>query len=569
MRTRKELYRTTPTIYRCELKVCPNCEQSLVEMPYLNGLKTVQTMSQVMTIAYRPKGCITSACDGHEMRWPSAAWQQIAPKYSTYGYDVIAQIGWERQKSHLRFKAIQKNLSGRIQISEAHVRYEYHQRYLPLLACDERRHLVELQELARRIGLILTLDGLMPEGGEPQLWVVRELLSGRTLRSGWMSCQDETAFVEFLQPIADLQLRVQAVLSDKQRGLLPAVATVFPGAYHGFCQLHYLDNAAEAVAEADEQMKISLRQEVRAEVGDLIRQKQAEKPLVLTVTGLIPSPNPTPAPVSTAVLPPNRGEVVKQEQETVVQAILSRVRYLLTLKGRPPFRLAGIEMYARLQEMVACVQELLQHRPEPRLSQLQTGLQRALQTVDPEYAELSQCAKWLATLAEVLDPEGKPARTGEQVRKEWENCLTLIAAEGMASPRLQTFSDKIRKVSQSYAPGLFYTYDIPGLPRTNNGRESEFRDLRRRLLSTTGQVGAVKRLLQREGAWELIPGPSSLPETVAALSQVERNEFLQEQQRVQTHRARFKLHTRSVRQSETQLRKLVQRWKALPPVNSP
>ncbi|MBM3145514.1 MAG: transposase [Chloroflexi bacterium] len=569
MRTRKELYQTRPIIYKCELESCPHCEQPLVEMPYLNGLKTVQTMNQVMTIAYRPKSCDHSTCDGQAMRWPSAAWQQIAPKYSTYGYDVIAQIGWERQKSNLRFEAIQQNLSGRIQISEAHVRYQYHQRYLPLLACHERQHLVELQELARRFGLILTMDGLMPEGGEPQLWVVRELLSGRTLRSGWMSCQDEAAFVEFLQPIADLQLRVKAVLSDKQRGLLPAVATVFPKAYHGFCQLHYLDNAAEAVAEADEQMKISLRQGVRAEVGDLIRQKQAEKPLVLTVTGLIPSPTPTPAPVSTAVPLPNTGEDVKQEQEKVVQAILSRVRYLLTLKGRPPFRLAGIEMYARLQEMIACVQELLQHCPEPRLSQLLIGLQRAIQAVHSEYAELSQGAKWLTDLAKALDPEGKPARTGEQVRKEWESSLARIAAEGMASPRLQTFSNKIRKVSQSYAPGLFYTYDIPGLPRTNNARESEFRDLRRRLLSTTGQVGAVKRLLQREGAWKLIPGPSSLPETGAALSQVERYEFLQEQQRVQTHRARFKLHTRSIRQSETQLRKLVQRWKALPHANSP
>ena len=564
MRTHKELYRTEAKIYKSEIEVCPHCEQELKEMPYLNGLKTVQTMSEVKTIAYRPKRCVNIACAGYDLRWPSAAWQQIAPKYSTYGYDVIAQIGWERQKGGLCFEAIQKNLLGRIQISEAHVRYEYHERYLPLLACDERRHLAELQELAKGDGLILTMDGLMPEGGEPQLWVVRELLSGWTLRSGWMSCQDEKAFVEFLQPIADLRLPVKAVLSDKQRGLLPAVGMVFPGVRHAYCQLHYLDNAAEAIAKADEQMKISLRQEVRTEAGDLIRQKQAEKPLVLTVTGMIPSPT---VPVST--LPPNTDETVDQEQDKVVQAVLSRVRYLLTLKGRPPFRLAGIEMYARLQETVACLDELLQHRPEPRLSRLQIGLQQALQTVEPEYAELSQGAKWLTTLAEVLDPQGKPARTGQQVRQEWENCLALIATEAKASPRLQVFSSKICKVSQSYAPGLFHTYDIPDLPRTNNARESEFRDLRHRLLSTTGQRGAVKRLLQREGAWELIPGPSSLPETITALSQIDRNEFLQELQRVQTHRARFNLHTRSVKQSEVQLRKLVQRWKALPSGNSP
>ena len=62
MRTPSGLYRTTPTVYRCELKQCPQCEQELEEMSYLNGLKMVQMMSQVATIAYRPKVCSNAAC---------------------------------------------------------------------------------------------------------------------------------------------------------------------------------------------------------------------------------------------------------------------------------------------------------------------------------------------------------------------------------------------------------------------------------------------------------------------------------------------------------------------------
>jgi hypothetical protein len=145
-----------------------------------------------------------------------------------------------------------------------------------MLACDEREHLSELKILGRQGGLLLDLDGLMPEGGEAQLWCVRELRTGWTLRSGWMKSQDETAFVEFLQPIAALGLPVTAVMSDKQRTVLLAVAKVFPNALHGFCQFHYLDNAAEPIAAADEQMKIELRQGVRSAVGDLIRQKKAD-----------------------------------------------------------------------------------------------------------------------------------------------------------------------------------------------------------------------------------------------------------------------------------------------------
>lgn len=561
MRTQSGLYRTTPIIYKCELNHCPQCEQELVEMNYLNGLKTVQTMSQVSTIAYRPKRCSDAGCASSEVSWPSATWQQVAPKYSIYGYDVIAQIGWERQKGRAHFEAIYSNLSGRLRISESQVRYLYHQRYLPLLACHERQHFTELEELARRCGLLLTLDGLMPEGGEPQLWIIRELQTGWTLRSGWMNCQNETAFIEFLQPIAALNLSVKAVMSDKQRALLSAVKVVFPDALHGFCQFHYLDNAAEPIAEADEQMKIELRQTVRAEVGDLIRQKQAEKSPAAVVTGIIPSPVPV---VSTQTAPLEPKVLAERERQDIVQDLLSRVRYLLTLKGRPPFRLAGIEMFTRLQEVVACLQELLQHQPEAQLLELQAGLQKALTATRPEYDELCQAAQWLADLADVLDPDGKPARTTEQVRAEWNACLTRIETQGQSSLRLQEFSAKIRKVSLSYAPGLFHTYDVPGLPRTNNNCESEFRGLRRRLSSTTGQVGATKRLLLREGAWELIPGPGSLAETIAAISHVEYDQFLQERQRVRIHRAPFRLHTRSVKQSQAQLQKLIQRWKALP-----
>ena len=137
------------------------------------------------------------------------------------------------------------------------------------------------------------------------------------------------------------------------------------------------------------------------------------------------------------------------------------------------------------------------------------------------------------------------------------------------TPRLTKWSVAIERVSESYAPGLFDTYDIPGLPRTNNERESEFRDLRRRLLVTTGQIGAVKRILLREGAWELIPGLSSWSETVAALSQVDPEALRQERERVQIHRARFRLHTRSVKRSKAQLTQLTRRWKALPTANGP
>jgi len=41
-----------------------------------------------------------------------------------------------------------------------------------------------------------------------------------------------------------------------------------------------------------------------------------------------------------------------QQQDEIVKVLQQRIRYLLTLKGCPSFRLAGIEMYERLSEVL-------------------------------------------------------------------------------------------------------------------------------------------------------------------------------------------------------------------------
>jgi hypothetical protein len=566
MRTCREYYPEKPIVYACELGKCPECNEAM-QVAYTSGAKTVQTMAGVLTIAQQAKCCPNEDCGRRGKPCKSARWERMAPYHCTYGYDVIAQIGWLRQTHYERFAAIWSILRPRLQISEAEVRHLYHERYLPLLACHERGYGEYLQQVSKQIGLILSLDGLAPEGGEPQLWVVRELQTGLTLRSGWLSQQDESTFVNFLQPLAEAKLRVVAVISDKQRGLEPAIPSVFRDAKHALCQSHYLKNAAAPVAEVDEAMKVNLRQTVRAEVGALIRCEKVENPGVLTVTGLLPSPvsQPTADEVQPACLP---GQPALPEQAAIVQDLLRRVRYLLTLKGRPPFRLAGLEMVERLTQVKTCLDTLLDHRTDPRLVTLGHGVQTALLAVQTDYLEVRQAANWLEHIGYILDPEDKPNRSGAEVRQALFAYLDDVQSESQASPRLRILAQKIHQTSLNYTPGLFHCYDVPGLPRTNNDRESESRDLNHRLLSTTGQKGLVKRILQREGAWEMLPRPASLPDTVNALSQVNPQDFSQERQRLRDHRSRFRLHTRSAKRSQAQLKRLELRWKALPPTDT-
>ncbi|MCA1807525.1 MAG: transposase [Actinobacteria bacterium] len=508
-------------------------------------------MSEVITIAQRPKWCVNVKCAESNKMIRSVRWQQVAPIWCTYGYDVIAQIGWQRQMQRQTFSEVHLDLQASVRISETQVRAMYTDRYLALLACHERQQMEQLKTIASQNGLWLSLDGLAPEGGEAQLWLVRELQSGVTLRCGWMSQQDQTAFENFLQPIAKLGLPVTVVMSDKQRGLVPAVAEVFSGAKHSFCQMHYLGNAAEPISAADEAMKIELRQGVRREIGMLIRQEKIEKQGVLTVTGGIPSP---------VILCGASSDPAVEEQEAIFQDLSRRIRYLLTLKGRPPFCLAGIEMFERLTEVKDCLERLIHHHSHPQLVQLQQGLCAALQPVQSQYMLLRQTTDWLEHIADLLDPAEKPLRSAAQVQKSLFAYLNKIKTISAKQPSLQPFFQTIQKTTLSYAPGLFHSYDIPGLPRTNNARESDFRNLNRRLLRTTGQKGLTRRLIQRSGAWELLHRPASLQDTVLAFNRVVPKDFHEERLRLRQHRDRFRLHTRSTKQSHLQLTQLEHRW---------
>lgn len=574
MRTRREFHPEKRIIYHTELSACPVCGEALMTYNYLTWDKTVQTLSSVLSVASRPSHCADPACAGHSMCLPSAEGQQIAPKGFGYGYDIVTRIGWLRQDRRDTYADIRSSLPSHVQISLSHVRYLYQDVYLPLLACQERQYKDQLGQAARQYGgLVIDLDGLAPVGGEPQLWFIRELLTGLTLRSGWLSRQDQDTFEAFLQPLSELGLPISTVLSDKQNGLVPAVAAVLSKATHQFCHSHYLRNLAEPLAAADSSFKVALRKDVRQRVGDLIRAEQPhEKPKpehnVLTMTGLLPSALPADEemkPDETPSSAQSSAESSSKEEEAneVVTHLLRRARYLLTLKGRPPFRLAGIETYQRLQELKDFASDLLAHRHHSTLEQLSLGLQRSLAQSTGDYRELRRGADWLGKVDAILKPAEDGSSTSQKVAQQLRTYLDELLSLPDLPPRLDSFRHHLDTVSTSYWPGLFHCYDAEEIPRTNNELESHFRDTKRQLLRTTGQKGQVCRTLERTGAWELLPRPPNETERLAALRRVASSELKKERERLHRHLERFRFHTRSPRRANAQFKQLRQRWLAL------
>jgi hypothetical protein len=572
MRTPKGLYAYERIIYHPELLTCPHCGNLLMMCEYLSWDKTVQTLDGVLSVASRPGRCPQRTCAGARLRLLSAQGQGIAPPGSTYGYDVLVRIGWLRYHSRATYREIHAELASHIRISESHVRYLYQQVYLPLLACHERQHQDRLAQIAKaQGGLMIALDGLAPQGGEPHIWFIRELTSGLTLRRGWLAQQDQITFEAFLRPLKQLEWPILAVLSDKQTGLRAAVRRLFPTSRYQFCQAHYLRNLAEPLAELDSACKVALRKAVRQQVGDLIRKEPQRAPGqggVLTVTGLLPSPIWTPEASGGAVSHRSILSAPAPQADDVVTQLFRHTRYLLTLKGRPPFRLAGMETYERLDNVARFSLDLLTKRYDLRLAQLYQGLQGALSPFTQTYQDLQQGAAWLRDIAYILEPVSSQALPGAQVAEQLRAYLDATRSQRKVSPTISAFGRHLDKVSRRYWPGLFHCYDVPGLPRTNNELESLLRDTGRQVLRITGQKGLTGRTLQRQGAWELLPRPATETKLLDGLRQISPEDLAQERQRFAQHRERFRLQSRSIRQTQIQFAQLRQRWAALPPTGT-
>lgn len=279
-KTAKQLEVQARYIYKPDFEICPHCGSSLKTRIFYQWRKTVQQLDQTVYVASRASVCANPQCEHTGQAYTSAAAQMVTVPECTYGLDVIAQIGWWRDREHLNREQIHERLTkGQgVQISERQVDHLY-ARYQVLMGCAERLDGQRLQEIAKeRGGLIISLDGLEPEGASEQLWVVREVQEEMTLVVGWLPRVNHKTLAAVLQPVVDLKLPILATISDKQGCVAKALRLVWPDVPHQWCQSHYLGHAYEPIYDRDSELKTTmrktLRQEIRESMGEVLADSE-------------------------------------------------------------------------------------------------------------------------------------------------------------------------------------------------------------------------------------------------------------------------------------------------------
>lgn len=210
------------------------------------------------------------------------------------------------------------------------------------------------------------------------------------------------------------------------------------------------------------------------------------------------------------------------------------IRAVLQLEGQAPFRLAGLEAYETLAQIDASLSRCLQDHAHPLLEDIQT-LTRRRHEWDAAYQRIHHRQAWVLGLATILDvprtSQGWYTQTGAEVAQEVEQFLEGLAALQSEYPEDAPLIDHIIRRTEDWAPGLFFCYEEPALPRTNNALEQYNGALKRQRRRITGRMETAD-YITRHGPYVVFFDPDeSVEQVLARFRQVPAAEFREERER--------------------------------------
>ena len=201
--------------------------------------RTVRCKDQTFALTCRDKKCFNPACPMRHLRYRPVEEPLLALSGHHIGLDVILEIGSLRFRDALSFpKTFQRLIEQGIPLGPRTVQDQF-LCYLSLLASQTIRADSPLLARLHKQGAILPIiDGVQFGQGEPVLYLIFDALSGQLLFAERKLCRAADDLVPFIVQVLQLKIPIIGVVSDKEKGLVPAIQVALPGVRHQYCQLH-------------------------------------------------------------------------------------------------------------------------------------------------------------------------------------------------------------------------------------------------------------------------------------------------------------------------------------------
>ena len=219
-------------------------------------VRTIHRLDESIEATFRDKGCPREGCADSHLRFRPPEESMLALSGSSFGLDVVTAIGAMRFRDDASFPRIHARLAEKgVPISPMAVQNQF-RHYLALCSCQAGLTDPKLAAILRKQGVIVpVIDGVQFGEGDPVLYLIIDAISKRPLFGKELFCRSAADLVPFIRQIREIGVPILSVVSDKEKGLVPAIEEALPGTPHPrplgqaappkgpdlrqLCQLHY------------------------------------------------------------------------------------------------------------------------------------------------------------------------------------------------------------------------------------------------------------------------------------------------------------------------------------------
>ena len=265
---------------------CPHCEAGLVISQHRD--RYIQRLDELVHQQCRDKRCPRQECAGRAVIYRPLVDLRLALPRMSFGLDVVVAVGERHLHRAESLSQIGRELTKQgVPIHQTHVGVLM-RNFLALCQMARGDQAQVRQRLEQQGGIYLMVDGVQFDDRSPVLYLCWDARSGTPLFGERLVARDASTLGKLLRRVRRLGVPVRGIITDAEKGLVAAVAAVFPEVPHQFCQTHFLKNCARPLQEDLQRLGASVEQ--RAErVRKLSRRLAEQAPAAVSASG-----SPTP-----------------------------------------------------------------------------------------------------------------------------------------------------------------------------------------------------------------------------------------------------------------------------------
>jgi hypothetical protein len=167
---------------------------------------------------------------------------------ATYGTDVVVEVGERHLRDGVSLRAIGRDLNSRdVPIDQTSVGNLFRS-YVALTKLARGDDATVRERLLAQGGILLMADGVQYDDASPVLYLAWDARSGLPLFGERKSFKGKDDLVPLLERVKALDVPIVGIVSDKEKGLFPAITSVFPDVPYQVCQNHFMKNCAAGMS---------------------------------------------------------------------------------------------------------------------------------------------------------------------------------------------------------------------------------------------------------------------------------------------------------------------------------